>query len=136
MISYILISHGSMAVGVMDDLELVTGKTEHIYALGLAWGETTKSFSSRLELLIRKCLPLGEVIVVSDFFLGTPFNVTIPLGERYQFHHLTGMSMPMMLSLVCDYTEGANVQELCATALRKAKEQPMDVNQFVKEMKL
>ena len=132
MISCILISHGPLAGAMIQSVEMVAGEKDNLYAVELENGESTSRFMGRLEKVLLSCLSRGEVIVVSDLMLGTPFNAASLLMEKYQFHHLTGMSSPMLLSLLSAGEEAVGTEELCRRALRTASEQTMDVNEFVR----
>lgn len=130
MISCILASHGPLAGAMIKSVEMVAGGKKNLYAVELEPGESTTHFADRLERILRPCLGLGEVIVVSDLLLGTPFNAVCMLMEKYDFHHLTGMSSPMLLALLS--AKAGDAENLCRNALQAAVEQTMDVNEFLK----
>jgi len=136
MISCILISHGPLASAMTQSVEMVAGEAEDLYALGMEQGESTTHFRDRLEQILISCFRQGEVIVVSDLLLGAPFNAVSLLMEKYQVHHLTGMSSPMLLALLNARREGAGVEAICQRAIQTAKEQTIDVNEFLKGLRI
>jgi len=134
MISCILISHGPLAGAMIKSVETVIGNKNRMYAVELEVGESADNFVRKLESVLRLFLQFGEVIVVSDFLLGTPFNAAVQLSEHYRFEHVTGMSAPILLAILKECDEKIGAQELCTRALNEAVNQTMDVNRFIKEM--
>lgn len=130
MVSIILVSHGPLASALAESVAQIAGKRTSIYTVELHEGEAPMPFEQRLDKQLLACLKNGEVIVVSDLVLGTPFNSAVHLMERHSFRHLTGMSSPMLLALLGTPGEESSAEERCHRALHAAVEQTMDVSEL------
>lgn len=131
MISYIVVSHGIFASALIRSIELIMGKKDSLYSLELLDEESLDSFKYRLEILLKDLKKHGEVIILSDFPIGTPFNAATMLMESHNFYHLTGASTQMLIALLKDY-QALDIDELCQKVLAVAKEQTMYVNEFIR----
>lgn len=93
----LIISHGKMAEGVQDSLEIFFGrKLEQVDHLGLNPSEGPDEF---FEILKRKIseLDTGEgVIIFADLFGGTPSNLASMLVNE-NVHLLSGFNLAMIL---------------------------------------
>lgn len=131
MISIILVSHGPLAEALLESVQMVAGKQEHICALGLERWETPEHFRDRVQEQLERSLAQGEVILLSDLILGTPFNVSTELMKDHRFRHLTSMSLPLLVNLLSVRETEEDLSELCRGALAKSAAQMIDVNDFV-----
>lgn len=136
MISYIVVSHGTFASALINSAELITGKKDYLYSLELMTGESLDRFKSRLGTLLEKLLKYGEVIILSDFPIGTPFNAATMLMERYNYYHLTGASTQMLIALLNKDYQALEIDEICQRVLVASKEQTMYVNEFIRGGKI
>lgn len=131
MISIILVSHGPLAKALLESAQMVAGRQKQVYALGLEPLETAEHFKARVQAQLERSLTQGEVILVSDLILGTPFNVSAELMQDHRFRHLTSMSLPLLVNLLSARETEEDLSALCRDALAKAAAQMMDVNDFV-----
>jgi PTS system mannose-specific IIA component len=134
MISIILASHGPYASSMLKSVKMLTGGTGIITAVEIDSGTAVSVFEKEMEYVLTESLKKGEVIILTDFILSTPFNVTTKLMQKYKFRHITGMNLPLVLSLLKNMDETCSTEEICKEALNEAKAQMIDVNQFIKEM--
>lgn len=134
MISIILASHGPYASSMLQSIKMLTGKTGLITVVEIDFGTAISVFEKEMEHVLTESLKKGEVIILTDFILGTPFNVTAKLMQKYKFRHITGMNLPLVLSLLKNMDETCSTEEICKEALKEAKAQMIDVNEFIKEM--
>lgn len=41
-----------------------------------------------------------EILVLTDLFYGSPFNVVLSLMSEYDLYHVTGINLPLMMEVV------------------------------------
>lgn len=104
----LLVSHGKLAEGMKDTLELFSGEVEQLDTLSLEAGQEMQEFSILLRDKINQIDTGQGVVVFSDLAFGTPSNVAGQLlnHEKYKgkVQIITGMNLPMIL----EYTQLRN----------------------------
>ena len=53
-----------------------------------------------------------EVIIASDLFHDTSFNVYVKLSEHYKFKHITGINLPLLIVIMMDRLAGNSALEI------------------------
>lgn len=98
MVSLLLISHGSLASGLLDAAEMILGRQEQIKAVGLLPQDSPEGFQETIRTLVKE-LDSGEgVLILADLFGGTPVNAAAYLvSEKLNVEVVTGVSLPMLL---------------------------------------
>lgn len=134
MFSIILVSHASVSSAMIESAMMVTGKQEDLYAMDVMPEDSPDEIGKSIEQLLLSVTTKGEVVVLSDFSLGTPFNLLCSLMHKYTFCHLTGMNVPLLLNLIKNRKSSLPTHDVCKEALEIAKTQMFDVNEFVKEL--
>ena len=98
MVGLLLISHGSLASGLLDAAEMILGRQEQIKAVGLLPQDSPEGFQETIRTLVKE-LDSGEgVLILADLFGGTPVNAAAYLvSEKLNVEVVTGVSLPMLL---------------------------------------
>lgn len=133
MISFVVVSHGPLARALIRSVEMVIGRHPELYAIEIMPEDSADEYRKKLETLLKSLLMEGEVIILSDFPLGTPFNTAIPLMQQYGLRHLTGVNIPMLFALLDPTNQKLSLDELCRTAVCRAEEELFFVNKKIKE---
>ena len=97
----LLLSHGRMAEGIHQAVEMITGPQSELVSLGLLESESPMEFMARVKSL----LPDEPFVVLVDLKGGTPFNVVSVLQRERRFPIFTGMNLPMALEVVLGMKE-------------------------------
>ncbi|MDT2758612.1 PTS sugar transporter subunit IIA [Enterococcus xiangfangensis] len=97
----LLISHGKLAEGMKDTLELFSGRIEQFDALSLSAGQEIFDFRKKLSQKIDS-LDKGEgVVIFCDLAFGTPANIAAKMltNDEYKsrIQIITGMNLPIIL---------------------------------------
>lgn len=133
LIEIILVSHGDYAKAMLKSAEMIVGEQQGVHVFGLHLGDSVDELREKLAQTIEKVQESGEVLVLTDMFSGSPFNVTFSLMEHYSFQHLTGINLPMLLEILTSRHSGT-AKELCQEVLEKGIASIRDVNQIIEEM--
>lgn len=67
---YIFASHGTLASGVLNSVELILGKRSNVWTL-CAYVEEDVDLSQQVDTLIARIPPEDEIIALTDIFAGS-----------------------------------------------------------------
>lgn len=129
----ILVSHGNLAKGLLDSLEMLAGKREDVIAIGLKNGVTADQFALDFAAIINEMPNDAQIILLADIIGGSPLttamNTLASLNRLDKTLAIGGMNLPLALTTVLmkDAFEG---QELIANVLNEASEA---LKQFILE---
>lgn len=135
MIGVLLVSHGATAEA-MHAAAIEIGGPQAVCCHYAVTAEQAVCFhTEKLREILGELCRESTPVVISDFKLGTPFNLLVSLSQEYSFHHLTGMSMPLLLYVLAHRQEpGITAAGLCADAVARACEETFDVNAFIERL--
>ena len=97
----LLVSHGGLAKGMKDSIEMINGYQENLRYVGIEPNEGGEQFEKKM---IKEEEALGEVdkiLIFCDLLGGTPCNIAMKnyyQDEKYIV--ISGMNSPMVLSAI------------------------------------
>ncbi|MBJ3457119.1 PTS sugar transporter subunit IIA, partial [Salmonella enterica subsp. enterica serovar Agona] len=91
---YIFASHGTLASGVLNSVELILGKRSNVWTL-CAYVEESVDLSQQVDTLIARIPPEDEIIALTDIFAGSVNNEFVRYLSRENFHLLAGINLPL-----------------------------------------
>ncbi|MDF7639560.1 PTS mannose transporter subunit IIB [Lactobacillus sp. ESL0791] len=113
MIQIVLISHGPFCEGIKKSAEMIAGKSKYVEAVPFLEGEDPQNYSEKLE----KILENKTSIVLADLKGGTPYNTALYLSGKCDLKMITGMNLPILLSILTSRTDNSSVNDLAEVAL-------------------
>lgn len=113
MVGIVLISHGSLAAGLLAAAEMIMGPQEAVEVIGLGPAENLDEFQDKLRQAARRVDRGGGTLVMVDLFGGSPGNTAAYLAQEGT-EVLTGSNLPMLIEAL------SRRDELDATALAAA----------------
>ncbi|MFV0380914.1 MAG: PTS sugar transporter subunit IIA [Breznakia sp.] len=114
MLKIILISHGGLCNGLLDSLKMVAGDDFGVQTASLLPGMTPESFRKKLKEKLEIIPKENNILVLSDIAGGTPYQSAVYLAKDFNFGLVSGMNLPMLLSLVFEYESKKTISELVA----------------------
>lgn len=131
----IAVSHGSFSKGLVESVQMLVGEQENLTAYGLYPENTVESLTEELEREL-KAVPEGEeILFLTDLFHGSPFNAVVSLMRDYKFHHITGINLPLAITILLERDSAASAEELCRKIESMAAETVLYVNKLFEEEK-
>ena len=120
MIGMLLVSHGRMAEGMLDSLELIMGSCDQMHTVSLCAGEDFESFRAKVMEAIRQLDSGDGVLVFVDLYGASPFNASVyavarMAQEGISVRVLAGMNLAMLLETAA-MRVSSSLQELVAIA--------------------
>lgn len=135
LIGVLLVSHGATAQAMRAASIEILGSQEALFDYAVTSDYAVCAHGERLREILNELCRERMPVVISDFKLGTPFNLLVSLSREFSFHHLTGMNMPMLLYVLEHRTDpGITGERLCTGAIAKACEETFDVNVFIESL--
>lgn len=131
----IIVSHGGFSKGVVDSVQMLTGEQKDLIAYSLLPEQTVTDLTEQLREELEKTPEGEEVIFLTDLFHGSPFNAVVSLMKDYKFSHITGVNVPLVVSLMLERYGDKTAEEICETILEDAPETILNVNKLFEDNK-
>lgn len=97
MLGILLVTHGNFASGIVGASELIAGKSQKVGAIGLFQGDTVEEFSKKIEDKINEFNIEEGVLILTDFFGGTPSNQVMKFVLKKNITAVCGVNLGMLL---------------------------------------
>ena len=116
MVSILIITHGGFGKEIIKSMEMIMGKQDDVYFLGLYPEEDPAVFSVKVKEKIIELNQNGEVLVMVDVFGGTPSNASASNMKDLKFECVTGVSLPMLIEVALNRSR-STLDELVEMAI-------------------
>ncbi|MCZ7552896.1 MAG: hypothetical protein B6D39_07190 [Anaerolineae bacterium UTCFX2] len=124
MIGLVLVSHGKLAEGLIDAMQMIAGEQEAVRAVALLETEDIESLIERIQQAVN-AVDSGEgVLIFVDLFGASPFNASARLvlaSPERPLEVITGVNLPMLVELVVQ-REGMSLNDAVELVLQVAPE--------------
>lgn len=124
---YIFASHGCMASGIKNTIEMILGKQDNVYAIDayVDGDDFSKEFRSLLDSFDRQ----EPTFVFTDVFSGSINQIVSKQLEQYDMKVITGINLSLALEIVMH--QRALGDEEIKNILEQAKEQMIFMNSLL-----
>jgi PTS system mannose-specific IIA component len=96
-IGIIVVSHGQLAVELVQAARAIVGEIPNIAAVSIGWSDDVTAARAAIEKAVGELGGEG-VLILTDMFGGTPTNVSLPfLSAKVEI--VTGVNLPMLIKL-------------------------------------
>lgn len=98
MYKVIVFTHGDLGGGLLNSAQMVSGPVDDVDSFRILPGVDTSAVLAEVEKSVRASVEAGvPVLLFTDLFFGTPFNLLVDLSQRVRFSHITGVNLPMLV---------------------------------------
>lgn len=115
----ILASHGRLAEGMLDTLQIFSDGAKQVEALCLMNGDDVDEFTERLKEAVNRVDTGDGAVIFCDLLFGSPCNCSARFfnDEAYKDRVtvITGMNFPMVLEYEGARASGMEIEELLET---------------------
>jgi PTS system mannose-specific IIA component len=113
MTSVLILSHGGLAEELLRAADTIAGGTPiWMKAVCLEWDASFEEARQKTAEMIDTMEPSEGLLILTDMYGGTPFNVATSFTESAAVQILAGVNLPMVLRLCCLGETGMNAAEL------------------------
>jgi len=97
MIGIVVVTHGALAVELVNAARTIVGDIPAIAAVSIGWTDDMGSARAAIERALAE-VGGADVLILTDMFGGTPTNVSLPfLSPKVEI--VTGVNLPMLIKL-------------------------------------
>jgi len=101
MVSFLIVSHGGFAEGLIDASQMIMGEQEKVVGIGLQTEEGPEQLKEKMKKEVENLDEGDGVLVLVDLYGGTPGNSAAYLLEmKNKIEVLTGINLPLFLELL------------------------------------
>ena len=118
MIGGLIVTHGRLAIELLNAAEMIVGEVHHITAVSLGWHDDVDMATSMIEKAIERVKGPEGVLILTDMFGGTPTNIASTFLDPGNVEVVTGVNLPMLIK----FAQIGEAQILASVA-RVVKEQ-------------
>lgn len=129
MTKIVVVTHGLLANGLLNNAEMIVGHSEDLYSIGFFEGDDPAELTEKIERIVTK--NNDPTLILVDILGGTPCNCSAQMLKYKDVEIITGVNTPMLLQMLEDREE-KNVKELIRTAKETIKETSVDIREMLK----
>ena len=121
MIGIVVATHGTLAAGFENALNLIMGQIENSKFLGLNEGNNIDNFGQSIYQSVVKLDEGQGVLVFTDLQGATPFNQAVSKLRSLkptQFEIITGVNLPMLVEAINERLLGKDLQFIKNAAMK------------------
>lgn len=100
MIGLLVITHGRLAVELVEAARTIVGEAPGVLSLCLEWNDDADGALHRIEAAVRQADRGEGVLVLTDMFGGTPTNLALSLLGAGRVEIVTGVNLPMVIKFI------------------------------------
>ena len=99
MIGVVVVTHGQLAVELVNAAEMIVGDLPQFTAVSIGWHDDVNDAREDIAQAIERVRGEEGVLLLTDMFGGTPSNVGMTFLEKDRIEVITGVNLPMLIKL-------------------------------------
>jgi mannose PTS system EIIA component len=111
MVGILVISHGRLAEALVSSARFIIGNIRKIGTVSIWPRDNEMRIRKRIEKGLCRVDQGDGVLVLTDLWGGTPTNVSLSLLGTHRLEIVTGVNMPMLLTL-SSYRNGRSLEQI------------------------
>ncbi|MGU8596184.1 PTS sugar transporter subunit IIA [Clostridium perfringens] len=132
MIGVLVATHGEMAKGLFDAIDMICGTQEKFSIVSLKRGQDAESFSEELGEKINELNSDEGVVVLVDLLGATPMNQSaLNLYKSDKVEVITGVNLPMVVTATMERDYFSDIKELVEKIKNDGKDSVCSVRELL-----
>jgi PTS system mannose-specific IIA component len=111
MVGILVVSHGRLAQALISAAQSLVGSFQKVRGISIWPRDREEEVRDRIQKAITEVNEGEGVVILTDVLGGTPTNLSLPFLEKENVEVVTGVNMPMLLTL-SSYRKGRSLREL------------------------
>ena len=99
MIGVVVVTHGQLAVELVNAAEMIVGELPQFTAVSIGWHDEVNDARKDIADAIERVRGEEGVLLLTDMFGGTPSNLAISTMDRPGIEVIAGVNLPMLIKL-------------------------------------
>jgi len=100
MIGGLIVTHGRLAIELLNAAEMIVGEVHHITAVSLGWHDDVGMATTMIEKALERVRTPEGVLIMTDMFGGTPTNISSTFLDQDKVEIVTGVNLPMLMKFL------------------------------------
>jgi PTS system mannose-specific IIA component len=100
MIGGLIVTHGRLAIELLNAAETIVGEIHHITAVSIGWHDDVQTAATMIQKALERVQRPEGVLILTDMFGGTPTNIASTFLDHDRIEVVTGVNLPMLIKLV------------------------------------
>jgi len=100
MIGGLIVTHGRLAIELLNAAEQIVGEIHNVAAVSLGWHDDVDAAAGSIEKAIERVRQPDGVLILTDMFGGTPTNIASTFLDHGKVEIITGVNLPMLIKFV------------------------------------
>ncbi len=130
MIGVLIVTHGNFSEAIIKSMELVFGHQKKVEALTLNYGDDVRDLLVKVKEKSKELDDGDGVMVLVDLLGGSPCNVAASCLRDENIQCVTGLNLPMLIS-VLEERHNVALSQLPEAALENGKSGIVNLKQFI-----
>ncbi len=125
MVGILIATHGKMASGMVNSVDLIMGSQENVGILELFHDTDIESFGNDIVKKVHELDQGQGVLILVDLFSASPYNQAVlnKVNMKDSKHRIvTGINLPMLIEVLGMRLGVESVEELWETAINAGKD--------------
>ena len=132
MIGVLVATHGEMAKGLFDAIDMICGAQEKFSIVSLERGQDAESFGEELGEKINELNSDEGVVVLVDLLGATPMNQSaLNLYKSDKVEVITGVNLPMVVTATMERDCSSDIKELVEKIKNDGKDSVCSVRELL-----
>jgi PTS system mannose-specific IIA component len=111
MIGILIVSHGRLAEALISSVESLVGKLQKIRGVSIWPKDKEEEIKDQIQKKMAEVEDGNGVMILTDILGGTPTNLSLSLLEDEKVEVVTGVNMPMLMTLL-SYRTGRSLRQI------------------------
>jgi len=107
MVGILVVSHGRLAEALISSVQFLVGSLKKVKGISIRPRDRKEEVRDRIKKGINELDEGDGVVVLTDILGGTPTNLILSVLEDKNVEVVTGVNMPMLLTLLSHRKEGS-----------------------------
>jgi PTS system mannose-specific IIA component len=99
MIGGLIVTHGRLAIELLNAAEMIVGEIHGVAAVSLGWHDDVDTAAAMVSSALERVRTPDGVLILTDMFGGTPTNIASTLLDEGKVEVVTGVNLPMLIKL-------------------------------------
>lgn len=125
MVGVLIATHGTLAAGLVDSVELIMGRQTHLETMSLLHETNIEAFGEEMAHAIRRLDHGKGVLVFVDLFAASPYNQAVFQKKNLtdvNYRIISGVNLSMVLECLGLRSSGDSIDDIWENVLNAGKE--------------
>lgn len=99
MVGGLIVTHGRLAIELLNAAEMIVGEIHGVAAVSLGWHDDVDTAATMIRNALDRVRTADGVLILTDMFGGTPTNIASTFLGQENVEIVTGVNLPMLIKL-------------------------------------